>query len=61
MAQTQKNVKSAFLAVLIVKLFVLIINLEIELLFTEEKNVVYRFIEAILEEYDYCKIDKKAF
>ena len=33
----------------------LITNLVKELLFTEEKNAAYKFIEAILKEYDYCK------
>ena len=55
MAHTQKNIKTTFLAVLFTKLFVLIINLARELSFTEEKNAVYRFIKAILEEYDYCR------
>ena len=33
-----------------------------KLFFTEEKNAAYRFIEAILEECDYCKkIIKKHF
>ena len=45
MAHTLKNIKMIFLVVLHIKLFVLIINLARELLFTEE----------ILEEYDYCK------
>ena len=31
------------------------INLASQLFFTEEKNTVYSFIEAILKEYDYCK------
>ena len=47
MAHTQKNIKTTFLAVLIIKLFVSIKNLA--------KNAVYRFIEAVLNEYDYCK------
>ena len=33
----------------------LIINLAQKLFFIKEKNTVYRFIEAILEEYDNCK------
>ena len=53
MAHTQKNIKIIFLAVLLMKSFVLIINLARELFFTEEENAVYRFIEAILNEYDY--------
>ena len=62
MAHTQKNIEIIFLAVLLTKLHVLIINLARELFFTEEKNAVYRFFEAILEEYDYCKkMIKKLF
>ena len=33
----------------------LIINSVKKLFFTEEKNAAYRFIEAIIKEYDYCK------
>ena len=62
MAHTQKNIKITFLAVLLTKLFVLIINLVKIYFFTEEKNVVYKFIKAILEEYNYCrKMIKKHF
>ena len=49
---TLKNIKHIFLAVLLKKLFVLMINLVNQLFFTEEKNVVYRFIETILKEYN---------
>ena len=31
------------------------INLANQLFFTEEKNTVYKLVEAILEEYEYCK------
>ena len=55
MAPTQKNIRIIFLAVLLTKLFVLIINLARKLFFTEEKNAVYRFIESFLEECDCCK------
>ena len=56
MAHTHtKNIKTTFLAVLIIKLFVLTTILARELFFIEEKNAAYIFIEAILEEYDYCK------
>ena len=51
MAHTQKNTKIMFLAVLLIKLFLLITNFARKLFFTEEKNAIYRFIE----EYDYCK------
>ena len=55
MAHTQKNIEIIFLAVLLTKLYVLIINLTRELIFTEKKNAVYIFIKAILEGYGYCK------
>ena len=55
MAHTQENIKIIFLAVLLTKLFVMIINLAKKLFFTDKKNVVYRHIEAILKEYYYCK------
>ena len=31
------------------------INIASQLFFTEEKDAVYRFIKAILKNYDYCK------
>ena len=55
MVHTLKNIKATFLAVLLIKFHVLIINSVKKLFFTEEKNAVYRFIKAIIEEYDYCK------
>ena len=55
MAHILKNIKHIFLEVLLIKLFVLIMDLAKKLFFTEEKNALYRFIEAILKEYDYCK------
>ena len=55
MAHTQKNIKIIFLAVLLTKLFVLIINLAKRLFFIEEKNAAYKFIETILKEYNYCR------
>ena len=59
---TLKNIRNIFYPVLLTKLFVLMINLVKQLFFTEEKNAINRFIEAILEEYDYCqKIMKKHF
>ena len=62
MAHTQENIKIIFLAVLLTKLFVMIINLAKKLFFTDKKNVVYRLIEAILKEYYYCKkMIKKTF
>ena len=62
MDHTQKSIKIIFFAVLLTKLFVLIINLVKMLLCTKGKNAAFKFIEAILEEYDYCKkIIKKHF
>ena len=52
---TQKKIKHIFLAVLLIKLHMLIINSVKKLFFTEEKKAVYRFIEQILNECDYCK------
>ena len=31
------------------------INLAKQLFFTERENVIYKSIEAILKEYEYCK------
>ena len=50
-----KSIKSIFLAVLLTKLYVLIIDLANQSFFTEEKNAVNKFIEAILKENEYCK------
>ena len=50
-----KSIKSIFLEVLLTKLYVLIIDLANQSLFTEEKNAVNKFIEAILKENEYCK------
>ena len=60
--RTLKNIRNTFLAVLPTKLFVLMINLVNQLFFTGEKNAISRLIEAILEEYNYCKkVIKKHF
>ena len=57
-----KNIKYIFLAVLLIKLLVLIINLASQLFFTQNKNAVYRFIKPILEEYYYRKnVIKRCF
>ena len=59
---TLKNTRNTFLAVLPIKVFVLMIDLVSQLFFTGEKNAISRFIEAILEEYGYCKkVIKKHF
>ena len=54
MAHTKKNIKTTFLAVLLIRLFVLIKFSKKNVTY-RGKNTVYRFIEAILNEYDYCK------
>ena len=57
---TEKYQKNIFLAVLLIKL--LMINLANQLFFIKNKNVVNRFIKAILEEYEYFKkSDEKTF
>ena len=62
MLHTLKKIKHIFLAVLPAKLFALEIDLVNQLLFTEEKNAVYKFTEGIVKEYDYCrKVMKKHF
>ena len=55
----QKNIKTIFLAVLLVKLFVLIYLIN-QLLYRGE-NAAYEFTKAILEEYKYCKKKIKIF
>ena len=47
-----KNIKIIFLVALLINLYVMMINLADQLFFTEEKNAIYKLIEAILEEYD---------
>ena len=47
----QKNIKTIFLEVLLMKLFVLVIDLQSQLLFIYRgENAVYEFIKAILKE-----------
>ena len=59
---TQKNIKIIFLAVLLIKLFVLTINLVRKLVCAEEKNAAYKFIKSVLSEYSYCrKVIKRHF
>ena len=47
-----KNIKIIFLVALLINLYVMMINLADQLFFTEEKNAIYKLIEAILEECD---------
>ena len=54
MLHTVKNIKIIFLAVLLTKLFVLIISL-VEVVIYRRENAVYRFIKAILDKMNYCK------
>ena len=54
--------KTTFLVVLLIRLFVLMINLVKMLCCIEGKNAVFKFIVFILREYDYCrKVMKKYF
>ena len=55
MLLASKNIKNMFLKVLPIKLFALIIKLA-NRLFSTGKNAVNKFIEAILKEYDYCRL-----
>ena len=56
---TLTKIKIIFLAVLLIKSFVLMMEASCSL---QRKNSVYRFIEAILKEYLYCKkVIKKHF
>ena len=56
----QKNIRTIFLVVLLIKLFVLIINLQT--IIYRGENAAYEFINTILEEYEYCqKIMKEYF
>ena len=50
---TLKNIKIIFIAVLLIKSCVLRIILVV--VFYRGENVVYKFIKAILKEYNYCK------
>ena len=49
MAHTRTNIKHIFLAVLLTNLFVLIINLEKELFFTEEKMLFTDLLKQFLK------------
>ena len=61
MTHTQKNIKITFLAVFIRKLCV-DNKFSKQFVLYRGKNTVYKFIKAILEEYDYCKkLMKKHF
>ena len=55
MAHTQKNIKIIFLAALLPKLFVLIINLARELFFTEEKMLLPDLLTPFFKSIGYCK------
>ena len=57
-----KKYQDHFLVVLLTNLFVLMVNLASQLFFYRGENAAYKFIEAILEEYEYCKkVMKKHF
>ena len=55
MLLASKNIKNMLLKVLLIKLFALIFKLA-NRLFSTGKNAVNKFIEAILKEYDYCRL-----
>ena len=61
MAHTQKNIKLIFLAVLLTKLFVLIINLAETLFFTEEKRLLIDLLKQFLMSMIIVKKNDKAF
>ena len=62
MSHTQKNIKITFLAVLLIRLFVLIINLAKKLFFTEEKMLFTNLLKQLLKSMTTVKkIDKKTF
>ena len=51
----QKNIKIIFPTVLLIKRFVLIINLVKKIVFHRGKDAVYEFIKSILKEYNHCR------
>ena len=58
----QKTIKTVFLVVLLIKLFVLMIDLVSQLLFIEAKMQLMNLLNKNLQEYKYCKeIMKKHF
>ena len=58
---TQKNIKMTFLVVLLTNLFVYDKFTKPIVVFRGE-NAAYKFIEAILKEFEYCKkVMKKHF
>ena len=61
MAHKQKSVKYIFLAVLLIKLHVLIINLARKLFFTEEKMLLTDLLKQFLKSMIIVKTDKKSF
>ena len=52
---TQKKTKTTFCVILLIKLFVLIINLVKKVKLYRGKDAVNRFIKSILSEYNYYK------
>ena len=51
----QKNIKITFLVILLTNLHLLVKDLVYQLFFTDVKNAAYKFIEVILEKYEYYK------
>ena len=61
LAHTEKNTKIMFLVVLLIKQFVLIINIVKKKLY-RGKDAVNKIIKSILKEYNYCRsVGKKHF
>ena len=62
MAHAQKNIKIIFLAVLLNKVLCIDNKFSKKVVLYRGENAVYKFIEAILNEYDYYKkLIKKHF
>ena len=58
---TKENIKTTFLVVLLIKLFVLIIN-SVKILLYRGKNAVSKFNKCIFKDYGYCRsVMKKQF
>ena len=58
-----RNIKTTFLVVLLINWFVLIIyTFSKDVVLYKGKNAVFKFIQCIFKEYDYCRsVMKKHF
>ena len=52
---TQKNIKIAFFVVLLANLFCVDDEFTKPIVVFRGENAAYKFIEAILKKYEYCK------